>query len=88
MHTVSCYHFYLLQLQGYSRDALLFLNLAGEGVWPECPGSLSHLIPSYSFRSATMGSTPAAREAGSREANSAARQSSTIASASRTGSPG
>jgi hypothetical protein len=42
----------------------------------------------YSFRSATIGSTPAAREAGITEANSAATQSSNVASASLTGSQG
>jgi len=42
----------------------------------------------YSFRGASIGSTPAAREAGITEANSPATQSSNVASASQTGSVG
>jgi AraC-like DNA-binding protein len=42
----------------------------------------------HSFRSATIGSTPAARVAGITDANSAATHSSTIANVSMTGSHG
>lgn len=46
------------------------------------------LLPDYSFRSAIIGSTPAAREAGITEANSAATPSSNVASVNVTGSQG
>jgi hypothetical protein len=45
-------------------------------------------IPDYSFRSATIGCTPAARRAGINDASSAARANSSVATVSITGSQG
>jgi hypothetical protein len=72
------------------RGASMGNWLAAEELAPRCVvvHELSATVPDYSLRRATIGSTPAARRAGITDASRAASASSSVATASITGSQG
>jgi hypothetical protein len=67
-----------LFVEHYQKEQVLWNGNSGETIF----GTY------YSFRSATMGSTPAARHAGITDASTAANASSSVANTSMTGSHG